>query len=132
MPEDHLTLSRGKIGLVLVKGKVFLGEQSFQPSDLALVPLGSSALLLGHLGKVADPLLQGSNLFPGFPSLGHEIRAFLPKLGRNLALLHELPLSRLPRKPSRRCRPPRRLAPHGGTSISPRMRLGAPTKLGVM
>ena len=97
MPEDHLALSRRKIGLGLVKDKVFLDEQSFQPSDLALVPLGSSAPLLGLEGKVADPFLQGSNFFPGFPSLSRKIRALLPKLGRNLAFLHELPLGRLPR-----------------------------------
>ena len=73
MPEEDLALSHGKIGLGLVKGKVFLDEQSFQPSDLTRVPLGSCALLLGLLGTVTGPLLQGSNLFPGFTSLGREI-----------------------------------------------------------
>ena len=51
---------------------------------------------MGLQGKVADPFLQGSNLFLGFPSLGREIRALLPKLGRDLALLCTLPLGRLP------------------------------------
>ena len=47
MPEDHLALSPRAVGLDSVKGKVLLGEQSFQSSNLALVPLRSGTLLLG-------------------------------------------------------------------------------------
>ena len=74
----------------MVKGKVLLAKQSLHPSDLTLVPLSGGALLLGFQGKVTDPFLQGSNLLPGFPSLGRKSRALLPKLGRDLALLREL------------------------------------------
>jgi len=73
MPEGDLALSRRKVGLGLVKGKVLLGEQSLHPSDLALVPLGGGALLLRFQCKVADPFLQGSNLLSGFLSLDREI-----------------------------------------------------------
>jgi len=96
MPEGCLALSPRKVDLGLVMDKVLLGEQSLYPSDLTLVPLDGGTLLLGFQGKVADPFLQWSNLLTGFPSLGREIRALLPKLGRNLALLRELPLGRLP------------------------------------
>ena len=57
MPTDHLALSRREVSLSLVKGKVFLGEQNFQPSNLAPIPLGSGPLLLGFRGKIVDPLL---------------------------------------------------------------------------
>ena len=95
MPVHDLTLSRREVSLSLVKDEVFLSEQSFQPSNLALVPLGGGTLFLGFQGKLVDPLLQGGNLFPGFPSLGRKSRALLPKLGRDLAFLRELPLGRL-------------------------------------
>jgi len=48
-------------------------------------------LLLGFLGKVADLLFQGRNLFPGLSSLRNKGRALLPKLGRDLIFLRELP-----------------------------------------
>jgi len=99
MPAGHLTLSSSKVSLSLVQGKVSLGEQSLKPSDLALVPLSRRPLLLGFLGKVPNPLLQWGDLFLGLLSLGCECRAFLSKLGRDLAFLRELPLSRLPSGP---------------------------------
>ena len=43
----HLAMSRGEVSLSLVEDEVFLSEQSFQSSDLTLVPLGGGALLLG-------------------------------------------------------------------------------------
>jgi len=52
---DHFTLGRRKVSLSLVKDKVFLGEQSFQPSDLTPIPLGGGPLLLGFQGEVANP-----------------------------------------------------------------------------
>ena len=60
MPVHDLTLSRREVSLSLVKDEVFLSEQSFQPSNLALVPLGGGTLFLGFQGKVVDPLLQGA------------------------------------------------------------------------
>ena len=97
MPADHLTLSSSKVSLSLVQGKAFFGEQSPKPSNLAHVPLGRRPLLLGLLGQVANPLFQRSDFFPGLPSFSREGRAFLPKLGRDLALLREFPLGRLSR-----------------------------------
>ena len=47
---DHLALSSRKVSLSLVQGKVFFGEQSLKPSNLALVPLSRRPLLLGLLG----------------------------------------------------------------------------------
>jgi hypothetical protein len=96
VPTGHLALSRRKVDLRLVQGEVPLSEQSFQPSDLALIPLSGRPLPLGLLGQVADPLLQRSNLFPGLPSLSHEGRTLLPKLSRNLAFFRKFPLGRLP------------------------------------
>ena len=52
---DHFALSRRKVSLSLVKDKVFLGEQSFQLSDLAPIPLGGGPLPLGFQGEVATP-----------------------------------------------------------------------------
>jgi len=43
----HLALSRREVRLSLAKDEVFLGEQSFQPSDLAPVPLDGGPLLFG-------------------------------------------------------------------------------------
>jgi len=99
IPAGHLTLSSSKVGLSLVQGKVFFGEQSLKPSNLALIPLSHRLLHLGFLGKDPDPLLQGGELVPGLLSLGCQCGALLPKLGRDLALLSELPLSRLPSSP---------------------------------
>jgi len=70
MPAGHLTLSSSKVGLSLVQGKVFFSEQSLEPSNLALIPLSRRLLLLGFLGKVPDPLLQGGDLVPGLLSRG--------------------------------------------------------------
>jgi len=99
VPAGHLALSSSKVSLSLVQGKVFFDEQSLKPSDLTLIPLSRRLLPLGFLGKVPDPLLKGGDLFPGLLSLGCDDRALLPKLGRDLALLRELPLSRLPSSP---------------------------------
>jgi hypothetical protein len=99
MPAGHLAQSPGQVVLGLVQGKIFLGEQSFKPSDLTLVPLSRRLLPLRLLGEDPNPLLQGGDLVLGLPSLGGQCRAFLPKLGRNLALLRELPLGRLPGSP---------------------------------
>ena len=54
MPLGHLALSRREVHLSLVKDEDFLGEQSFQLSDLAPVPLHGSSLLLGLQGEVAN------------------------------------------------------------------------------
>ena len=100
MPADHLALSSRMVSLSLVQGKVFFGEQSLKPSNLALVPLGRRPLLLGLLavlGQVANPLFQRGDLFPGFSSLTRKGCAFLPKLGRDLALLRKFPLGHLSR-----------------------------------
>jgi len=50
VPTNHLALSSRKVSLNLVQGKVFFGEQSLKPSNLALVPLSRRPLLLGLLG----------------------------------------------------------------------------------
>ena len=99
MPAGHFTLSSSKVSLSFVQGKVFFGEQSLKPSNLALVPLGHCPLLLGVLGKVADPLLQRGDFFPGLSSLSSKGRTLLLELGRDLAFLHKLTLSRLPSGP---------------------------------
>ena len=99
VPAGHLTLGGSEVGLSLVQGKVFFGEQSLKPSHLALIPISRRLLHLGFLGKDPNPLLQGGDPVPGLPSLGGQCRAFLPKLDRNLTLLRELPLSRLPGGP---------------------------------
>ena len=99
MPAGHLAQSPGQVGLSLVQGKVFLGEQSFKPSDLTPVPLSRRLLRLGFLGEDPNLLLEGGDLVPGLPSLGGQYRALLPKLGRNLTLLRELPLGRLSGSP---------------------------------
>jgi hypothetical protein len=99
MPAGHLALSSSKVGLSLAQGKVFHREQSLKLSDLALIPLSRRLLRLGFLGKDPNPLFQGGDLVPGLLSLGCQCRALLPKLGRDLALLRELPLSRLPSSP---------------------------------
>jgi hypothetical protein len=70
MPAGHLAQSPGQVGLSLVQGKVFFGEQSFKPSDLTLVPLSRRLLPLRLLGEDPNPLLQGGDLVSGLPSLG--------------------------------------------------------------
>ena len=70
MPAGHLAQSPGQVGLSLVQGEVFFGEQSFKPSDLTLVPLSRRLLRLGLLREGPDPLLQGGDLVSGLPSLG--------------------------------------------------------------
>jgi hypothetical protein len=62
MPAGHLAQSPGQVGLSSVQGKVFLGEQSFKPSDLTLVPLSRRLLRLRLLGEDPNPLLQGATL----------------------------------------------------------------------
>ena len=62
MPVNHLALCRREVRLSLVKGKVFLGEQSFQPSDLAPVPLGGGPLLLGVQVRSLTLFSKGATL----------------------------------------------------------------------
>ena len=57
MPVGHLAQSPGQVGLSLVQGKVFLGDQSFKPSDLTPVPLSRRLLRLGFLGEDPNLLL---------------------------------------------------------------------------
>jgi len=99
VPAGHLALGSSKVGLSLVQGKVFFGEQSLKPSDLALIPLSRRLLHLGFQGRDPNPLLQGADLVPGLLSLGCQHRPLLTKLGGDLAFLRELSLSRLPSSP---------------------------------
>jgi len=96
MPKGHLALHLKEVDLDLVEGKVPLDEQSLHPGDLALVPLDGGVPLLGFKDEVTDPLLQGGNLFPSFPSLGRKIGALPPKFGGYLAHPREFPLGRFP------------------------------------
>ena len=62
VPTDHFALSRREVSLSLVKDNVFLGKQSFQPSDLTPIPLGGGPLLLGFHGEVTNPFSKGATL----------------------------------------------------------------------
>ena len=131
MPASYLTLSSSKISLSLVQGKVFSASRA---SSRATSPLYLSAAALCSWDSWVRSLTffsREERPFPGPPEPQSRGPCIFAEARQRPRTPSRVPPRPPHAQPSRRRRPPKRPAPLGGMSISPRKRLGAPASSGI-